>query len=1062
MQDNGEEKVPATAATPQDAANQSVPMAVRNTKQDEARATSHKIIDLNANHFLTIAFFLWIFVIHAIGIYFFTRGFLLTRLVLDHKSHCTALPPESNIETKHDSSNGCWHPKKFDKAVVLIIDALRYDFTIPFESSQPTESPSYYHNSIPVLYDTAINNPSNAFLLPFIADPPTTTLQRLKGLTTGTLPTFIDAGSNFAGTAIEEDNLIDQWKDQGRRLVHLGDDTWHKLFPSHFVPSLTHSYDSFNVWDLHTVDNGVIEHMLPLLDRRNTSQWDMMFGHCLGVDHAGHRYGPDHPAMKEKLQQMDQFIRDIMDVMDDNTLLVVMGDHGMDGKGDHGGESDDEVEAALWMYSKRPAFGRSSQDYIVPPADAKTRPVGQIDLVPTLAFLLGAPVPFNNLGMPIEEAFIGPRGDDWLDLAIVSRVTAAQIKRYQKEYDAARTQDESQTIKAIWAEGEELWTKTGKSKSTARESYYAFRRYQAETLSRCRSLWASFSKPDMVGGIYLLFASLSFVFIFARSVKGDVTAMKLSLLKRGMIGFVVGFITGSAISFVAPISLWTGALFAAGSGSIMFALTGFISSTKSLAFPLPRSVWGWMSFFFTISQAIGFASNSYTIWEDEVSLYFLTTFGVVAAMSSLRQENSQDRVLGIYHSTLFVVLTRIASVSRLCREEQMPFCRSTFYASSTSSTSAPWQLLIPFICAMVLPSIIKAYYQETLSYQGSAVTWIGTVFRMALLIVGCYWTLDAINNASWYPRLLSWVLNPVSIQIIQITLAKIVLGIAFAVGGVTFLWAKPCINIAIEGTSQAALEAKDNSDPSTVLSSAEASKPKITILGYANTLGSHYLLLVTSMFLPLTLLLPPMGQLSMSLLMCSIMSLVEILDTNSLTPSTSPFAHSSSIGPIILAQLGSFHFFKTGHTATLSSIQWNSAFIPLTNIHYPWSPLLVTLNTFAPQILCAVSVPLIVLWKRPINHGRLEKYPNASTWSRALLSDVSNVVAGYILYFATINLCTTMWAGWLRRHLMVYRVFGPRFMMGAAVLGVVDLVAVLIGVMGVRFTISSVGEVFGY
>ena len=47
------------------------------------------------------------------------------------------------------------------------------------------------------------------------ADPPTTTMQRLKALTTGSLPTFVDAGSNFASSAIVEDNLIKQLSSAG-------------------------------------------------------------------------------------------------------------------------------------------------------------------------------------------------------------------------------------------------------------------------------------------------------------------------------------------------------------------------------------------------------------------------------------------------------------------------------------------------------------------------------------------------------------------------------------------------------------------------------------------------------------------------------------------------------------------------------------------------------------------------------------------------------------------------------------------------------------------------------
>src|SRR5438046_2721597 len=270
----------------------------------------------------------------------------------------------------------------------------------------------------------ASESPENAFLVKFIADPPTTTLQRLKGLTTGSLPTFIDAGSNFAGTAIEEDNLIAQLCSQGRRIAFMGDDTWTSLFPDQFLGNMTFPYESFNVWDLHTLDNGVLTHLIPLVERPD--DWDVLIVHFLGVDHAGHRYGPNHEAMNEKLKQMDGVIKDLVDKVDEDTLLVVMGDHGMDAKGDHGGDSSGEVEAALWMYSKRPAFGRIDNRMT-------QRSVEQIDLVPTLSLLLGLPIPFNNLGGPIPEAFLR-NGESYKALATAARITAGQIRRYQEMY----------------------------------------------------------------------------------------------------------------------------------------------------------------------------------------------------------------------------------------------------------------------------------------------------------------------------------------------------------------------------------------------------------------------------------------------------------------------------------------------------------------------------------------------------------------------------------------------------------------------------------------------------
>lgn len=45
---------------------------------------------------------------------------------------------------------------------------------------------------------------------------------------------------------------------------------------------------------------------------------------------------------------------------------------------------------------------------------------------------------------------------------------------------------------------------------------------------------------------------------------------------------------------------------------------------------------------------------------------------------------------------------------------------------------------------------------------------------------------------------------------------------------------------------------------------------------------------------------------------------------------------------------------------------------------------------------------------------------------------------------------------------MLYRVFSPRFMTGAVVLLVVDVVGVLMAIGGVRWNVGSVAEVVGW
>jgi len=219
-------------------------------------------------------------------------------------------------------------------------------------------------------------------------------------------------------------------------------------------------------------------------------------------------------------------------------------------------------------------------------------------------------------------------------------------------------------------------------------------------------------------------------------------------------------------------------------------------------------------------------------------------------------------------------------------------------------------------------------------------------------------------------------------------------------------------------------------------------RPKVLILGYANTHGTRFFLLPTIWVLALLLLQKPMGQGTLALCLVSILNLLEIIDANDL--------RSSPIGPILLALLGSFYFFKTGHQMTLSSIQWESAFIPLKTIRYPWSPLFVVLNTFAAQILCALAVPAVVLWKVP------PRYPGS------MLSDVAGALSTHLLFYATVALATVVEAAWLRRHLMLYRIFMPRMLTGVVVLIIVEVVGVFFGLAGVRWSGLSVGEVFGW
>ena len=69
---------------------------------------------------------------------------------------------------------------------------------------------------------------------------------------------------------------------------------------------------------------------------------------------------------------------------------------------------------------------------------------------------------------------------------------------------------------------------------------------------------------------------------------------------------------------------------------------------------------------------------------------------------------------------------------------------------------------------------------------------------------------------------------------------------------------------------------------------------------------------------------------------------------------------------------------------------------------------------------------------------------------------------GFSAYFAMLLVGSSVGAAWLRRHLMLFRIFCPRFMLGGVVLLIVDAVGVLVAVGGYRWAAVSVGEVFGW
>lgn len=80
--------------------------------------------------------------------------------------------------------------------------------------------------------------------MPFTAHAtsPTITMPRVKALTTGSIPSFLDVILNFAesdtsSTLANQDSWLAQIRQRDGKITMFGDDTWLKLFPGMFARS---------------------------------------------------------------------------------------------------------------------------------------------------------------------------------------------------------------------------------------------------------------------------------------------------------------------------------------------------------------------------------------------------------------------------------------------------------------------------------------------------------------------------------------------------------------------------------------------------------------------------------------------------------------------------------------------------------------------------------------------------------------------------------------------------------------------------------------------------------
>ncbi|KAI8994493.1 hypothetical protein BDB01DRAFT_772999 [Pilobolus umbonatus] len=945
------------------------------------------------------------------GIYIFLKGFLLTRQTINRRGRQYSSWERFPIEQPLQNTTYPTIPSNtpFKRTLIVVIDALRFDFLLNI--SDPTEV--YYHNKLPIIQELYHTQPQSSLLFQFRADPPTTTMQRIKGLMTGSLPTFIDAGSNFASSAVGEDNILHHIKNRYPNLYMLGDDTWVHLFPEIFDhPERTFASDSFKMMDLDSVDDDILSHLWPLIE---DSDWQMMVAHFLGVDHCGHTHGPSHPNMERKLRQMNQIIERLVPHINNDTLLVVMGDHGMTTDGDHGGESVEELMSSLFLYSGRPLtlshagvdgdyydqlFRRIHHERYIELGydlssisdrlsyDASEYTIAaQIHLVPTLAYLLQVPIPFGNLGAILPN-LLYPRStnrdnsriQNLIHIVEQFRVNALQVYDYITEYSRQTQKMDFSPHRIKWITEHlyqadnimhALWThplfiqQFDPSIELSDKDIHHFQlqlekailEYDAfliNIIKYCKAIWAQFDVGSMCIGILLMgLSTASSVWMIKRQIHIQTRTIVMGGGAYLLLIMACIYSGQSILRDYIHMNGWFEKM-----GTFDWILTAVAISICLLSFT-SRSIGSafkdWYLIIAVLIQSLTLGSNSFVIWEDRGSRFILITLCTFWSMRRIRAISHYSTTAvghAVFSPLLFMAVVRFIGLTGVCREEQFPDC--SYLHSSLLSFDTPKDSV--HVAILIILVLFMVTYNSSFTRKKT-----DPLVTLLYQICGLIAIIRMIEDIYLNSHSVSLGLDPIavklSLKILDVYLPRL-LYVLCATGSIysTFKW-------------------EENSK-------------------YRSQMGWSYLLLWSTM---LAILQRPFA---------SVIIMASPWIANLLIE---PDSSDLIIRLTILQVYGHYLFFVTGHQVTFTALPWKAAFVGFDEMSYYGGMILVTLSTLAGYIVSWIG------WLIILSDIHKEEETHSPLQLMTLLQSIP-------------TLCCAIFIFILRRHLMTWKIFAPRFL----------------------------------
>jgi hypothetical protein len=282
------------------------------------------------------------------------------------------------------------------KVILVLLDGMRKDYM-----SSNSEFKTF-------LDDVRIKR--DGLVFPMKSNLPSMSVPNWASIITGAPPMMTGILGNLAAAASLFDNIFVVANSLERKTGITGTDWFQSLIQGFILPNSSSSlssvmsgvYSSTSFYGSTSQDFSIAdkqrEEVLMSVLNGETTELDFFLAHFSNIDQIGHTKGVSKRYNKDdsydgEVTVKAKLLKNVIDKMDNNTILFVASDHGHVDAGGHGGTDPNLWNVALVAYGP----GSNLSAY-----QNEVTEISNLDISSTICSLIGIPPPATSFGTPIE------------------------------------------------------------------------------------------------------------------------------------------------------------------------------------------------------------------------------------------------------------------------------------------------------------------------------------------------------------------------------------------------------------------------------------------------------------------------------------------------------------------------------------------------------------------------------------------------------------------------------------------------------------------------------------